>query len=40
MYLGTCNYQSHTGNKPMRILWKMDFPIPADVLVKSKILVS
>jgi superfamily II DNA or RNA helicase/HKD family nuclease len=40
MYLGTCRYQSHSGNKPMRILWQMDFPIPADVLVKSKILAS
>ena len=40
MYMGTCNYVSHTGNKPMRIIWELDQPMPADVLVKSKILAS
>lgn len=39
-YLGTCNYHSHTGNKPMRILWELDRPMPAEVLMKSKILAS
>jgi superfamily II DNA or RNA helicase/HKD family nuclease len=39
-YLGTCNYLSHTGNRPMRILWELDRPMPAEVLVKSKILAS
>jgi hypothetical protein len=39
-YLGTCNYLSHTGNKPMRILWELDRPMPAEVLMKSKILAS
>jgi superfamily II DNA or RNA helicase/HKD family nuclease len=40
MYLGTCRYKSHSGDKPMRILWELDRPMPADVLVKSKILAS
>jgi superfamily II DNA or RNA helicase/HKD family nuclease len=40
MYMGTCNYVSHTGNNPMRIIWQLDRPMPADILVKSKILAS
>jgi hypothetical protein len=40
IYMGTCNYVSHTGNNPMRIIWQLDRPMPADILVKSKILAS
>jgi len=40
MYFGPATYMRHTGSKPMRILWHLYFPIPADVLVKSKVIAS
>jgi superfamily II DNA or RNA helicase/HKD family nuclease len=40
MYFGPATYMSHVGNRPMRILWHLKHPIPADVLVKSKVIAS
>lgn len=40
MYFGPADYQSHEGSRPMRIRWKLQFPLPADVLVRSKVLAS
>ena len=31
-FLGTANYLSHTGSKPMSIVWRMNNPIPAKYL--------
>ena len=38
-YLGTANYVTHTGSKPMNITWKLDRPIPAKYLKKTNKLV-
>ena len=38
-YLGTANYVSHTGSRPMNITWKLDAPIPAKYLKKTNKLV-
>lgn len=38
-YLGTANYVSHTGSRPMNITWKLDNPIPAKYLKKTNKLV-
>ena len=38
-YLGTANYVSHTGSRPMNITWKLDAPIPAKFLKKTNKLV-
>ena len=35
-YLGPANYVKHEGEKPMNITWKLDNPIPAKYLNKSK----
>ena len=40
MYFGPAEYMSHEGSKPMRIRWHLEFPIPADILVKSKVIAS
>jgi hypothetical protein len=32
LYAGTMRYQSHVGERPMRVLWRLDNPLPADVL--------
>lgn len=34
-FLGTANYLSHTGSRPMNIIWRMDNPIPAKYLKKT-----
>lgn len=34
-YLGTANYVSHNGSRPMNITWKLDDPIPAKYLKKT-----
>jgi hypothetical protein len=38
-YLGTANYVTHSGSKPMNITWKLDRPIPAKFLKKTNKLV-
>lgn len=38
-YLGTVDYVSHEGSKPMNITWKLEKPIPAKFLKKTNKLV-
>jgi superfamily II DNA or RNA helicase len=38
-YLGTADYVSHEGSKPMNIIWKLHKPIPAKFLKKTNKLV-
>ena len=38
-YLGTANYVSHQGSRPMNIIWRLDKPIPAKFLKKTNKLV-
>ena len=38
-HLGTANYVTHTGSKPMNITWELDRPIPAKFLKKTNKLV-
>ena len=38
-FLGTANYVTHTGSKPMNITWHLDKPIPAKFLKKTNKLV-
>ena len=38
-YLGTANYVSHNGSRPMNITWKLDAPVPAKYLKKTNKLV-
>lgn len=32
LYAGPMTYQSHTGERPMRIVWRMEHGLPASVL--------
>jgi len=34
-FLGTASYVSHTGNKPMNVIWHLDYPVPAKYLKKT-----
>lgn len=38
-FLGTANYVSHDGSRPMNITWRLDKPIPAKFLKKTNKLV-
>jgi len=31
-YLGPVRYQSHTGSRPMSIVWELEVPIPGTLL--------
>ena len=31
LYAGPATYVQHSGNRPMRILWKLEYELPADV---------
>ena len=37
LYAGSMNYVSHSGERPMRILWQLDQPLPADVFSVAKV---
>ena len=38
-FLGTANHLSHTGSRPMNVVWRLDRPIPAKYLRKTNKLV-
>ena len=38
-FLGTANYVTHSGSRPMNITWRLDRPIPAEFLKKTNKLV-
>ena len=35
--LGPCYYRSHTGNRPMQIIWELAYPIPAQYYQEVKV---
>jgi len=37
MFLGTANYASHTGDRPIAITWRLDHPMPTDVFVTASV---
>jgi len=37
LYAGPMSYVSHTGERPMRILWHLDHALPADVFLTAKV---
>jgi hypothetical protein len=37
LYAGPMSYLSHTGERPMRIHWKLDYALPADVFHAAKV---
>lgn len=39
-FLGTAKYLKHTGSRPMNIIWKLDYPIPAKFLKKTQKLIA
>lgn len=37
LYAGTARYVSHTGDRPMRIVWKLDHALPADFFRAARV---
>jgi hypothetical protein len=37
LYAGPASYVSHTGDRPMRILWKLHHELPADVFHAARV---
>jgi hypothetical protein len=37
LYAGPMTYVQHTGDRPMRILWKLDNPLPADIFHAARV---
>jgi len=40
MFLGPVNHVRHSGSRPVRIIWQLDTPIPAQFLQATNKLVS
>lgn len=34
--LGTAEYESHEGSRPIQIVWKLDRPMPTDLFLEAK----
>ena len=37
LYAGPMTYQRHSGDRPMRILWHLDHPLPADIFHAARV---
>jgi len=37
LYAGSASYVSHEGDRPLRILWKLDHDLPADVFHAARV---
>lgn len=40
LYAGPASYVSHSGERPMRIIWKLDHDLPADVFHAARVAVG
>jgi hypothetical protein len=40
LYAGPATYVSHSSDRPMKILWKLDFELPADVFHAARVVAA
>ncbi|RAO18648.1 hypothetical protein LUPAC07_02342 [Micromonospora noduli] len=40
LYAGTMTYESHTGDRPMRVLWQLRHALPADVYATARTIAA
>jgi uncharacterized protein DUF3427 len=40
LYAGPMTYQSHTGDRPMRIQWLLEHPLPADIFHAARVIAA
>jgi uncharacterized protein DUF3427 len=37
LYAGPMKYVQHSGDRPMRIIWELEYPLPADVFHAARV---
>ena len=40
LYAGPITYQHHNGDRPMRILWRLQHPLPADIFHAARVVAA
>jgi hypothetical protein len=40
LYAGPMTYQQHTGDRPMRIIWELRHPLPADMYAAARAIAA
>jgi superfamily II DNA or RNA helicase/HKD family nuclease len=40
LFLGTAQYVSHTGDRPIAIIWQLDHPMPTDAYTQASVVAS
>lgn len=40
LYAGTMTYREHTGDRPMRIIWQLHRPLPADMYAAARTIAA
>jgi superfamily II DNA or RNA helicase/HKD family nuclease len=40
LYAGPMTYEQHSGDRPMRIVWRLDHPLPADVFHAARVIAA
>lgn len=40
LYIGPMTYQEHTGDRPMRILWRLHHRLPADMYAAARAIAA
>jgi hypothetical protein len=40
LFLGTAQYESHRGERPIAITWHLDVPMPADLFAEASVVAS
>ncbi|RSM52166.1 hypothetical protein DMB66_40315, partial [Actinoplanes sp. ATCC 53533] len=40
LYAGPMTYVSHTGDRPMRIQWRLHHPLPADIFHAARVIAA
>ena len=39
-FLGTLQYESHQGSAPVKFVWRLDHPMPADLYEVARLVAS
>nr|WP_238161731.1 DUF3427 domain-containing protein [Micromonospora endolithica] len=40
LYAGPMTYREHTGDRPMRIIWELAHPLPADIYTTARAIAA
>nr|WP_243707586.1 hypothetical protein [Micromonospora sp. KC606] len=40
LYAGPMTYRKHSGDRPMRIVWELAYPLPADLYAAARAIAA